>query len=448
MDKVEKVFRQFTETGIVKDKELILKRKDGGKIDVSLNVDSVRNEEGIILYSISSWRDITERIQWEQDLIKAKDKAEESDRLKTAFMNNISHEIRTPLNGILGFAPFIIEPDISQEEKEMYLNTLNYSGERLMNTVTSYIDISMLVSGSIEIVPKQFDISLLLKEIFENSQGACAKKNLAFKITLPEKKDQFMLNTDRELVWKIVAHLVDNAIKFTQKGSVEIGCNIITVENSDYVVLYVKDTGHGISTDKQKIVFDAFMQENIASTRGHEGSGLGLSIAKGLTQLLGGKIRLESEQNKGTTVFVTFPVEKKIPTEQTKDDSTKYSGEKFGTILIAEDDDLNYLFIETILNGNSSKLLRAENGQEAVDLCHQHPEIDLVLMDIKMPVMGGIEATLLIKSFRKDMPIIAVTAFAQTGDENRFREAGCVDYISKPFKKEKLLELIGKYIKI
>lgn len=381
------------------------------------------------------------------DLIEAKGKAEQSDRLKTAFMNNISHEIRTPLNAILGFAPFVIEPNISQEEKEQFLNMLFNSGERLMNTVTDYMDISLLVSDSIELFPKQFDISLLLKEILEQFQGACAKKNLAFNMDLPEPSDQFMLNSDRELVRKIVTHLVDNAVKFTETGSVEFGYVLKTESEHPEIELFVKDTGHGISLNAQTRIFDAFMQENIATTRGYEGSGLGLSIAKGLTKLLGGEIRLESEQNIGTKVFVTFPVETAVLSEQTKVDSTKNREENYRTILVAEDEESNYLFIETTLKRSFDKILKAVNGQEAVDLCHKHPEIDLILMDIKMPVMGGIEATRLIKSFRKDLPIIAVTAYAQTGDEHRYREAGCDDYISKPFKKEKLVKLIEEYFK-
>lgn len=403
-----------------------------------------RNGRSVFLATID---DISTRKQIENELIIAKEKAEESDRLKTAFMNNISHEIRTPLNAILGFAPFIIEPDIEQEDKEQFLNLLYKSGERLLNTVNDYMDIAMLVSDNIKIFPKKVDIALLLNEIYTHFHANLIPDNLKFKLDLPEHVDQFTLNTDKELVKKIVSHLVDNAIKFTNTGSVQLGYILKTESEKPEIEIYIKDTGKGISCQAQSRIFKAFMQEDIANTRGHEGSGLGLSIAKGLTQLLGGEIRMKSKKNIGTTVFVTLPIEKDIHNAETIAEQPISGVAKFGTILIAEDDEQNVFYLEAILTGQIEKLLLAKNGQEAVDLCHNYPEIDLVFMDIKMPIINGIEAARLIKSFRKDLPIIALTAFAQSGDEQRFIEAGCDDYISKPFKKNEILAFIEKYLK-
>ena len=425
--------------------EIRYKCKDGSYVWIEITMINLFGDPNINGL-LGNYHDITERRQVEQELILSKEKAETSDRLKTAFINNISHEIRTPLNGILGFAQLIIQPDTSLEEKQTYLNILNHSSDRLMNTVTSYIDIALIASGNMEVHFEQVELSAIMHKVYEHFQKQGLAKNLELKMNLPENENQFILNTDKELVRKIISHIFDNAIKFTNTGSIELGYVLKNEGENPEIEIFIKDTGQGISKDANKLVFRNFRQENIDNTRGHEGSGLGLSIAKGLTEILSGEMRLESELNKGTTVFVKFPVETTMLSDQKEMNLTKNRKGKFGTVLIAEDDEMNYVYIETMLKGSFAKILKAENGQEAVDLCHQHPEMDLVLMDIKMPVMGGIEATRQIKSFRKDLPIIVVTAFAQAGDERRFKEGGCDDYISKPFKKEELLGLIGKYI--
>ncbi|WP_461643171.1 hybrid sensor histidine kinase/response regulator [Labilibaculum euxinus] len=374
------------------------------------------------------------------ELVNAKNKAEASDHLKTAFMNNISHEIRTPLNGILGFAPLIIQSDITMEEKEEFLEILNSSSDRLLNTINAIMDISLIISGNMEVHPQPINISSLLTNTYHNFQESCMKKNLAVKMQFPDNVDNFILNTDGELLQKAVSKLVSNAVKFTTKGSITLGFELINNE----IEIFVKDTGTGIEKDSQKIIYKSFMQENISDTRGHEGSGLGLSISKGIIQLLGGKIRLESKKDIGTTVFLSIPNIAPAVSSKPKKITKPIKEKKTPFILIAEDDNSCYYYEEILLK-NDNKIVRACNGQKAVDLCKMHPDITLVLMDIKMPVMDGIEATHLIKSFRKDLPIVAVTAHAQSGDAFKIKEAGCDEYISKPIKKAKLLSLIQKY---
>jgi CheY-like chemotaxis protein/anti-sigma regulatory factor (Ser/Thr protein kinase) len=356
-------------------------------------------------------------------------------------MNNISHEIRTPLNAILGFAHFIIEPDITMEEKDEYVEILNLSSKRLMNTFTDIMDISLIISDNMEVHPKPIDISLMLTKVYEYFQVACKKKKLELKMQFPDNTDNFILNTDEEKLRKAVSKLVDNSVKFTKEGSITVGFELINNE----VEIFVKDTGKGIEKDAQERIYEYFMQEDVSSTRGHEGSGLGLSIAKGMIQLLGGEIRLESTKNVGTTVFLTLPYSTSTFSSKPKNLTNAIKGEGMPVILIAEDDNSNYLYIKMLLR-NECKTLRASEGQEAVDLCKKHPEINLVLMDIKMPVMNGIEATRIIKSFRNDLPIIAVTAFAQSGDEFKIKAAGCNEYISKPINKGELLSLIQKHL--
>jgi CheY-like chemotaxis protein/anti-sigma regulatory factor (Ser/Thr protein kinase) len=244
------------------------------------------------------------------------------------------------------------------------------------------------------------------------------------------------------MLQKAVSKLVDNSVKFTKEGSVTLGFELINNE----IKIFVKDTGVGIEKDSQGRVWDNFMQENVNNNRGYEGSGLGLSIAKGMMQLLGGGIRLESTKNVGTTVLLTLPFITSKDSTKPKNLTNTIEVKGMPLILIAEDEDSNYSYIETLLR-KDSKTLRAFNGQEAVDLCKKHPDINLVLMDIKMLLMNGIEATQIIKSFRNDLPIIAITAFAQSGDEFKIKEAGFDDYLSKPFKNTEILSLIQKYFK-
>jgi CheY-like chemotaxis protein/anti-sigma regulatory factor (Ser/Thr protein kinase) len=304
------------------------------------------------------------------------------------------------------------------------------------------MDISLIISGNMEVHTKPIDISSLLTNVFENFQKPSMKKNLELKMLFPDNAEQFILITDGEMLRKAVSKLVDNSIKFTEEGSVTLGFEILNNE----IEIFVKDTGKGIEKDAQELVYKNFMQENISNTRGHEGNGLGLSIAKGVIQLLGGTIRLESIKNVGTSMFLTLPYVTSTTSSKQKNLTNEIKVDGVPIILIAEDDDHNYLYIETLLS-KDYKTLRACNGQEAVDLCKKHPDINLVLMDIKMPVMNGIEATLIIKHFRNDLPIIAVTAYAQSGDEFKIKEAGCDHYLSKPINKTELFSLIQKHFK-
>jgi CheY-like chemotaxis protein len=240
----------------------------------------------------------------------------------------------------------------------------------------------------------------------------------------------------------VLNKIFDNALKFTQKGSINIGYNV----SKEIVTFFVKDTGQGISPEKLDLIFKMFSQEESSLNRGHEGSGLGLSIAKGVLELLDGKIFVESRKGFGSTFTIQIPIH--CPNEKVEITSTvqhSHFRNKPPLVLIAEDDELNYQYFQTILQRQGIKYIHVYNGQEAVELCKECPDISLVFMDIKMPVLNGIEATKLIKEFRKDLPIIATTAYAQTGDKEKFLSLGCDDYVAKPIKKDQLIELISKY---
>ena len=378
--------------------------------------------------------------QMNAELVIAKEQAESGDRLKTAFMNNISHEIRTPLNGILGFGQLMADPDLTQDEKEQYLSILKSSSNRLMNTVTDYMDMSLITSGNQDVQKKIFAPGDLLNTIYIRFIHPCKTKNLALLLQIPQTVSELHINSDLELLLKVLSHLVDNAVKFTKQGTVSFGFEVKGPE----LEFFVKDTGVGINQEVQPTIFDKFMQENVSDTRGHEGSGLGLSIAKGMVELLGGRIWLESIKGKGSAFFFTIPVEMgaaDIPVNQEPvlDTTAK------PLILIAEDEMSSSILLERILLKEGIDSLVVTDGQQAVDVCHQNPLISLVLMDMKMPVMNGFEATKQIKFLRPTMPIIAITAFALSGDENRALEAGCDDYLAKPFERHLLLDKLKKF---
>ena len=372
----------------------------------------------------------------------ALNRAEASDRLKSAFLNNISHEIRTPLNAILGFASFLSEPDISPEERLKFNEYISTGSDRLIKTITDYVDMSVISSGNLQVYPEQVYLESLLKEIFEHYESKSIKKKLEFKLLPVDHPEKFLIHTDRTLMRKILSHVIDNAIKFTEQGGVTIGSDY----NDGRLEITVTDTGIGIPQGSQNLVFESFMQDDVSNTRVKQGSGLGLSIVRGVIQKLGGTVRIDSEKGKGTAVVLTFPIQTGEYVHQivkTKDDSTS---DKPPIILIAEDDHQNYQFLEVILKRAAYPLLRASNGAEAVEFCRNQKEISLVLMDIRMPVMDGLEATQMIKSFRKDLPIIAVTAQNINNQEYYIQEGTFDDYISKPIRKEELFKAINKTI--
>jgi CheY-like chemotaxis protein len=306
------------------------------------------------------------------------------------------------------------------------------------------MDISLLVSGSV--ITKKSTVSPLnlIENLSVKYQTVCQRKNLKFSKHVSIAREHTIINIDAHLLDKALNHLLDNAVKFTHAGSVTIGVS----DSADEFEFFVADTGSGIDITAQSLVFDYFRQEEVASTRGYEGSGLGLSIAKGLTELLGGKIRLESEKGKGSVFYLTFPkgTEAYEGTGSSAKTVNKVKTKNTPVILVVDDDESNSLLLKTILEKSSFHCLLAYNGEEAVDICIESPDVALVLMDLKMPVMDGYEATRRIKELRKSLPVIGVTAFAMTGDKVKALEAGCDEYLAKPVKSEVLMAVIRKYL--
>lgn len=419
--------------------EFYNKKKNGEHYWENAHISPLLNDAGEITHFVGIIEDITEKRQMLHDMIIAKEKAEAADKLKSAFINNISHEVRTPLNGILGFSEMLINADYSADHKTAFLDIIKKSSTRLLNTINGYMDISMLVSGNVEVHNSRFFMNTMLEELRDEFLEACTEKNIELIIQKPLSASDFELNADKELLHKIWFQLLGNAVKYTTSGSVSFGYR----REKEGIAFFISDTGIGIDQDETRYIFDYFRQGDDSQTRAFDGSGLGLSIARELVKLLKGTITVESVKNVGSTFTFTLPVDE---TQAEKNKPAirigQHGWKSKPVILVAEDDDFNFKYLDIILKKAGYYVLRAVNGLEAVELCHSNEEINLVLMDMKMPVMGGLEATSRIKSFLPDMPIVAVTAYVSSNDENEAYLAGCCHFLSKPVNKTKLFEVI------
>ena len=442
----DKILSDLQTKGAVTDFEVTFKNRDGSFIPCSISAKLVFDANGHPEKIIGSMHDITDRKNVTEALKLAKEKAETSDKLKTEFLNNISHEVRTPLNGILGFAEIISMHDLSEKEKNESIAMLYESSNRLLNTITNYMDISLIASGSLTVNKKDCAPAGILKRIYSNFETFCRNKHLDFILEIDDQYENFVMNSDPEVCQKIISHFIDNAIKFTEKGSVRFGFKLI----SGNIEFFVKDTGIGINMDSYNTIFDRFVKDSQHRYKISEGSGLGLSISLGMSEALGGKIRLDSKPGVGSCFFLTIPIntEEEIISPDVPAKNMKDVG-KGSLILIAEDEETNFYYLNALLTRETgASILHAANGREAIDLFKANRDINLILMDIKMPEIDGFEATRQIKLIDKNVPVIAITAYAMSGDEERIISAGCDGYLSKPLNRKSLLEKIAEFIKI
>ena len=409
--------------------------------------------------SVGTVQDITDRKFAEQKLIIAKEQAVESDNLKTAFLNNISHEIRTPFNSILGFLSIIQDNELTNIERNEYIGFVNKSSHRLMNTINDIVEISQIQAGQMKRRESDTNIKILTDQMVRRFMVDVDYKKLEFKVknTLPSTIESIF--TDRIKLNAILTNLIVNAIKFTKTGSIELGVCLKNNSNEEgftsgdpYEVEFsVTDTGIGIPKNKLPIIFERFMQADVSNTRLFEGSGLGLSIAKAYVELLGGSIHVKSEEGKGSIFYFTVPYYGENPLKQENKPvewiNIAEIKDKAIKILIAEDDEDSALLISMVVKMFAEEVYLVKTGIEAIEACRNHPDLDLLLMDIKMPEMDGYEATSYIRQFNPDVVIIAQTAYALSGDREKAIIAGCNDYIAKPIMKEQLILLLQKYIR-
>jgi PAS domain S-box-containing protein len=433
--------------------EFYNKKKDGTLYWESATISPILNAQGKATHFIGIKEDITERKIAEQELIDAKLKAEESDRLKLAFLANMSHEIRTPMNGILGFTELLKAPNLSGTEQNEFISIIEKSGQRMLNIINDIINISKVEAGQVEVTLSETNVNEQLSYIYSFFTPEANQKGIHLVIKKQLSPKYNLLLTDNEKLYAVLTNLVKNAIKFTNEGSIEFGCE----KKGVFLEFFVKDSGIGISDSQKGIVFERFRQASESVSRSHEGSGLGLAISKAYIEKLGGKIWVDSEKGKGSTFYFTIPLqsesennlehdcEETIKTEKENLEMQEENKIKGLKVLIVEDDPISKLLLTFVIKSFSKEIIKVSSGIEAIEACNSNPDIDLVMMDVNMPEMGGYEATRLIREFNKDVVIIAQTANALQSDRNDAIEAGCTDYISKPINSAELKTMIQKY---
>jgi len=404
-----------------------------------LNVSSIN---GFVL----NFSDITERKLITEALVVAKEKAEESDNLKTAFLQNMSHEIRTPMNAICGFAGQLNKPDITDEKRKKFVSIIQNSSNQLLSIVTDILTISSIETKQVKLNITKTSINNLLLDLLSIFNLQSKNQNIPIYLQKKLTDNQSQIYTDETKITQILVNLLSNAMKFTHAGFVEFGYTFVESRHALSQLeleFYVKDTGIGIKPEMHEKIFERFRQADKTIQVNYGGSGLGLSISKGFVELLGGKIWVESELEKGSTFYFTIPYN---PINEIDEiNSTPNLNENIKTILVAEDVEYNFLIIEEMLNDTDLKILHAQNGKDAVEICKSNPNIHLILMDIKMPIIDGHEAAICIKEFRPDLIIIAQSAYAL---EDEIKKYGGIfdDYITKPIKESELKQKMMKYI--
>ncbi|MGF1583798.1 MAG: ATP-binding protein [Bacteroidales bacterium] len=415
--------------------------------NISENQRQLKEQNEKLTALIDELKDSNIRIkEINNELNEARRKAEENDRLKTTFLANMSHEIRTPMNGILGFADLLKKPGIPADKHDLYLQVIEQSGHRMLGIINDIIDISKIESGLIEISLQQTNLNELLHDLHSFFSPEAENLGTSLQLHTPLNYYDSIIETDPHRLEQIFTNLIKNALKFSAGGQIDFGYR----KTDTYLDFFVRDNGTGIDEDNKKYIFERFWRMENSKSKNLEGAGLGLAITKSLIEIMGGEIWFESAPGRGTEFFFNLPkttVEDNGSGDQ-KSANSDLSTEYFKSlkILIAEDDYFSVEFLKAILSPLASELIIAGTGVEAVKFCKDISGIDLIMMDIKMPAMDGLEATRKIREFNKDIPIIAQTAFALQGDREKAIEAGCNDYLTKPVKAEELRAKILKAI--
>lgn len=397
---------------------------------------------------VSVVRDISSRKEAEKQLIRAKEKAEESDKLKSAFLANMSHEIRTPMNGIVGFSQLLKDEEMSDEERQEYISIISSSSNHLLKLIDDIINIAKIEANQLKVNIFKFNLNVTMNEIydlFKNDTLTVYKNEIEF-INETHSDENVYILSDPTRIKQVMTNLIKNALKFTEKGYVKFGYNI----KNDKIEFYVKDSGIGIPENKLEMIFDRFTQADTKFSSIYGGTGLGLSISKGLVKLMGGDIWVDSQLGEGSNFYFTLPYNKaESHHDPKKDNDLKHIFVNWEnkTVLIAEDNNTNFILLERMLRPTKINIIKAVNGKEVIDIYTDKQQlVDVILMDIKMPVLDGYQATKEIRRFDNSIPVIAVTAYAMHGDEQKSRIAGCNDYLPKPLSRNSLISTLSKYL--
>jgi CheY-like chemotaxis protein len=383
-----------------------------------------------------------------EKLVKAENRAEESDKLKNAFLANMSHEIRTPMNAILGFAELLSDDHLTASIRDEYVSIICENGKALLTILDDIMDTAKIESEQIEIQKSDCNINELLKELQEQFNDSVVRdpdKILDLKLTIPANLQKLQIKTDSYRLKQVLFNLISNAIKFTSKGYVEFG--FVLLQEKEQIQFFVKDTGVGISDEDKEYIFNRFNQVMTDGYKSRRGAGLGLAICKSLAELLEGDLSFESSRGKGSEFYLTLPFEASEFIEQVEEKKGLSAGYHWQDkhIMIVEDEESNYRYLKYSLEITGVNLIRAHNGMQAIEMFKKESKIDLILMDIHLPVMNGYDATQMIKEINPDVPVIAQTAFAMPGEKEKSKEAGCDGYLSKPIARKAMLQMIDDF---
>jgi PAS domain S-box-containing protein len=434
--------------GNIKNKTFNLVKKNGSGFMAEVSASMLKNKHNRPIYLIIIVKDITERLIYERKLKEAREKAIESDKLKSAFLANMSHEIRTPMNAIIGFSKLLSSTNAAEPDNNEFIEIIKNTGNTLLNLIDDIIDFAKIEAGEVTIHQSACDVHKILKELytfFEKERVQNRKDKIELVLNIPQNEQGMVILTDQNRLRQVFSNLLGNAMKFTRKGKIEFGYSI----EGTRLIFYVSDSGIGIPADKQKIIFERFRQADFNSSGKAAGTGLGLAISMNLVKLLGGSIMVESRKGEGSVFRFDLPLVKlnypqKPGMKQLPD--VNINNWKGKVILIVEDNDLNSKLLQKMIEPTGAEIISVNDGKPAVEACLSNPNIDLVLMDIQMPEMDGYEATRAIKSFRPEIPVIAQTAYAMAEEKERIIVAGCNDYISKPIRQKDLYMLLSKYL--
>lgn len=419
--------------------EVINQRKDGSLFPVLLSTSEIKDEQDKPLAQISVAMEITEMIRSRDELMQAKQKAEEANRLKSAILNNMSHEIRTPMNAIMGFSSLMAEAN--EEEKNNFADIIVKSSNQLLTVIDEVILLSRLQSEKMAVNYTTFSPAESIIDVHAMFSYQDMKKGIKLKMSIPEEHKELRILADGNKIKQVMTNLTSNAIKFTPQGIIELGFEV----GREQIEFFVRDTGMGIPEKEQPLIFDTFYRGEKAIASAIGGTGLGLSISKELVELLGGTIGVTSESNSGSRFYFTVPLRSLKQRATSKPSMSQYAKDiRDFSILVVDDEAVNCHYLEVLLKNKVKRVDRALNGQEAVDMATKN-RYNIVLMDIKMPVMGGIEATKILKEQTPDLCIVAQTAFALPEEAATILEAGCDDILCKPVKRESLMEMIYKH---
>lgn len=433
------------------ESELRLKHKNGQYRNLSTRSVTVKNEKGEIIGALTISRDITGLKNVQDDLVKAKSEAEASNRLKSSFLANISHEIRTPLNSVVGFANLLLANDITNEIKEEYIEHINHNSEKLLQIIGDIIDLSRLESSQIEITYEEASVNSIVNEVVEETRKSIRRneKSIILNVKNLIEENGDLIFTDRIWLKRVLNHLMDNAVKFTLEGSVQLTC----AKENDNLVFRVRDTGIGINKENLEHIFEEFRQEIDGHHRPFEGLGVGLTLAKEVIERMGGKIYVQSEKGVGSEFSFSIPyrpagggtkIKSRTSVASSYPSSVDWSNKK---CLLVDDNKDILLYLNRVLLDTGIKILTSRSGMEAIEIIKNNPDIDVVLLDMQMPEMNGIEATREIRKIRRDIPIIAQTAFIFEDDKDIILEAGCDACLIKPIRKDHLLTVMSNFLK-